>query len=463
MPLRKKIRSGYIITFLLLMITYFFIFMATWNLQKEYDRVTNSYKAQNKIGELKNSIVEAETSVRGYYITNDESFLKPYNENLNNIPVLYNELKILESGNPQQLRLLDSVQELIERRLSLMKKNIGLFEAAGRKSTEEVDANRRRGQAILDSIRTFSQHFINAEEKLMIERKERLSGMFSATNIITIISLLVSIFAILFSLYTYNRESHARDESTRKNIQYQKELEKNIEELKRMDAEVMELKSMEKFTATGRIARTIAHEVRNPLTNITLAAEQLQEIAKTPDSTMLLGMITRNSVRINQLVSDLLNATKAIELNLNKVSIHKILDDTIAMAADRIELGGIKVKKHYISEDCNVAVDEKIIKVAFLNILVNAIEAMEKNKGILKLRTQKEDDKCIIEIEDNGQGMDDDTLQKLFEPYFTNKSNGNGLGLTNCQNIILSHRGKIEARSTVGKGSIFTVTLKIAA
>ena len=462
MPLRKKIRSGYIITFILLMISYFFIFMATRTLQKEYDSVANGYKAQNKIAELKNSVVEAETSVRGYYITNDASFLTPYNENINKIPGIYNELKALEAKNPKQIQLLDSVQDLIGKRLALMKKNIRLFEEADRKTTAEIDANRKKGQIILDSIRLFSERFIKAEENLMTEKKDRLSGSFSATNIITIISLLTSIFTIFYSLYTYNKESHARDESTKKNIQYQKELERHIEELKRMDAEVRELKSMEKFTATGRIARTIAHEVRNPLTNITLAAEQLQETAQAEDSSMLFEMIVRNSVRINQLVSDLLNATKAIELNIQKLSIKDILDDTLAMAADRIELDGVKVQKQYSKETINVAADQKVIKVAFLNIIVNAIEAMEKNKGVLSIRTKRDGDKCIVQITDNGSGMDEDTLQKLFEPYFTSKSNGNGLGLTNCQNIILSHRGKIDVKSKPGKGSIFTVILKIA-
>lgn len=313
----------------------------------------------------------------------------------------------------------------------------------------------------MDSIRIYSQRFIEAEEKLMTERKSQLSGSYSTTNLITIISLLTSIFAIFYSLYTYNKESQARDESTTKNIQYQKELERHIEELQRMDAEVRELKSMEKFTATGRIARTIAHEVRNPLTNITLAAEQLQEVAQTADSSMLLEMISRNSIRINQLVSDLLNATKAIELTLQKVNINKILDDTLMMAADRIDLSGVKVEKDYAKDICDITVDEKIIKVALLNIIVNAIEAMEKNKGVLTVRTKKDRDKCTIEIRDNGSGMDQDTLQRLFEPYFTNKDKGNGLGLTNCQNIILSHRGKIEVSSNPGKGSVFTVFLKI--
>jgi signal transduction histidine kinase len=430
--------------------------------QREYDWVTNSYKAENKIGELKNSIVEAETSVRGYYITKDQAFLRPFRENQENINLAYNELKTLEAKNKNQLAKLDTIKQLIDLRLSLMKNNIATFQLAGEQTTPEVEFNRRRGQAILDSIRTHTQHFIANEEKLMAERKNNLTESFKTTQIIIFISLITSIIAILYSLFTYIKESAARDESTKKNIQYQKELETKIDELRKMDAEVRELKSMEKFTATGRVARTIAHEVRNPLTNISLAAEQLQEMAiQNSESSMLLDMISRNGIRINQLISDLLNATKVIELNIKKVSINKILDKALDMAADRLDLSQVKVEKNYAADICDVALDEEKIKIAFLNIIVNAIEAMEKNKGILTLRTKSAGDQCIIEIEDNGAGMDEDTLQKLFEPYFTNKSKGNGLGLTNCQNIIMSHRGKISVQSKVGKGSLFVVTLKI--
>jgi len=460
MPLRKKIRTGYIITFVLLMISYLFIFQSTWKLQKEYDWVAKSYKAENKIAELKNLIIEGETNVRGFYITKDESYLKILHENQDKVPVIYNELKILEEKNPDQLARLDAIKQVIDSRLALMKKNIEAFQLAVQQSTSEIDDNRRKGQIILDSIGLNIQQFISTEETLMNERKNKLTGSFTTTQIITFISLLTSILAIFYSLLIYNKESTARDESTRKNIQYQKELEANIDELKKMDAEVRELKSMEKFTATGRVARTIAHEVRNPLTNISLAAEQLQDMStQNNESSVLLDMISRNGIRINQLISDLLNATKVIELNIRKVSINKILDDTLEMAADRIDLGQVKVEKKYASDVCDVAVDEEKIKIAFLNIIVNAIEAMEKNKGILTLRTKNAGDNCIIEIEDNGTGMNNDTLQKLFEPYFTSKSKGTGLGLTNCQNIIMSHRGKITVNSIPGKGSIFMVTL----
>jgi len=462
MPLRRKIKAGYIVAFVLLMISYFFIFRSTRTVQKEYDWVANSYKAENKIGELKNSVIEIETNVRGYYITKDQAYLRPYRANQENISIIYNELKTLEAKNPYQLAKLDTVKQLIDRRLSLMKTNIAAFQQAGEQTTPVVESNRRKGQELLDSISIQTQHFISNEEELMTERKNNLTSSFKTTQIIIFISLITSIIAILYSLFTYIKESAARDKSSQKNIQYQKELEANIDELKRMDAKLRELKSMEKFTATGRVARTIAHEVRNPLTNISLAAEQLQELTThNNESSMLLDMIGRNSIRINQLISDLLNATKIIELNIRPVSINKILDETLEMAADRLDLSQVKVQKNYATDVCNVMVDEEKIKIAFLNIIVNAIEAMEKSKGILSLRTKNSGDSCIIEIEDNGNGMDDDTLQKLFEPYFTSKPNGNGLGLTNCQNIILSHRGNITVKSTPRKGTSFMVTLKM--
>jgi len=446
---------------MLLVISYFFIFRSTWTVQKEYDWLTNSYKAENKIAELKNLIIEIETSVRGYYITKDQTYLRTYRENQETISTIYNELKTLEEKNRNQLAKLDTVKQLIDLRLSLMKTNIAAFQQAGEQTTPFVDSNRRKGQEILDNIKVHTQHFISSEEKLMTERKNNLTNSFKTTQIIIFISLITSVIAILYSLFTYIKESAARDKSTQKNIQYQKELETNIDELKRMEAKLRELKSMEKFTATGRVARTIAHEVRNPLTNISLAAEQLQELTiQNNESSMLLDMISRNSIRINQLVSDLLNATKVIELNIRPVTINKILDETLELAADRLDLSQVKVEKNYATNMCDVLVDEEKIKIALLNIIVNAIEAMEKNKGILSLRTKNDGDTCIVEIEDNGNGMDDDTLQKLFEPYFTSKPNGNGLGLTNCQNIILSHRGNVTVKSTLRKGTSFVVTLK---
>ena len=90
-----------------------------------------------------------------------------------------------------------------------------------------------------------------------------------------------------------------------------------------------------------------------------------------------------------------------------------------------------------------VEIDPEKMKIAFLNIIINAIEAMEPGKGVLEIKIANLHQNCLITIKDNGSGMDKDSLLRIFEPYFTSKSEGNGLGLTHTQNIILNHKGKI--------------------
>jgi signal transduction histidine kinase len=122
----------------------------------------------------------------------------------------------------------------------------------------------------------------------------------------------------------------------------------------------------------------------------------------------------------------------------------------------------ITVEKEYAKNLCVVSVDEEKIKIAFLNIIVNAVEAMHDENGVLKIKTEEKNKKCVITISDNGIGMDRETRSKLFEPYFTNKLKGNGLGLTHTQNIILNHKASVEVKSEIGKGTSFIISLNFA-
>jgi signal transduction histidine kinase len=262
------------------------------------------------------------------------------------------------------------------------------------------------------------------------------------------------------------RENKARGKAVQRIKDYQSELNNRIVELARANTELLQMRRLEKFVATGRIARTIAHEVRNPLTNINLAADQLKTewTNGNGEANMLFEMIGRNSNRINQLISDLLNSTKFSELNYVKHSINTILDETLELAKDRISLDNIQIVKKYSKDICDVTIDKERIKIAFLNIIVNAIEAMKDKdgQGVLTIKTKAEKGKCKVIISDNGPGMDEDTMAKLFEPYFTTKVKGNGLGLANTQNIILNHKGDINVLSSRGRGSMFTIILDFA-
>ena len=458
--LRRRIRSGYIISFLLLLFSFCLIFYVQQKLVKEADWVIHSYVVLNNTETLKAELTAAETGMRGYLITHDTRFLKPYNTALTAVPALCNELKILTADNNEQQTRIDTLEQFIQKRMEILSGGLARFQKNGFVVSDEIKMRLDSGMNVMDSTRLYISNFRKAEEKLIQERKARLSGFFNGAEWLAIISLVIAFFTLLYSLVTFKREYSAKENASKIADKYKIDLESNKTELQEKNIELKELKDLEKFTSTGRIARTIAHEVRNPLTNILLATEQLRETeAKNEETPLLLDLINRNAARINQLVSDLLNATRFSHLDFAETNINQLMEETLELAKDRLDLNQITVEKNYSPEACVLSVDKEKMKVALLNIIVNAIEAMETGKGILQLKTRMQENKCIIEIRDNGKGMDEEVRQKLFEPYFTSKPKGNGLGLTNTQNIILNHNGNIRVYSEPGTGSLFVITL----
>lgn len=220
-----------------------------------------------------------------------------------------------------------------------------------------------------------------------------------------------------------------------------------------------EKQQQEKFAITGRIARLIAHEVRNPLTNILLAVSQLktEPAAETEDAELYLDIMERNCHRINHLVTELLQSTRMSELNMIPMSINLLVEKALQLASDRLQLNSIAVVKDLCKKDCKIQADEDKILIAFLNIIINGIEAMKAGEGQLNIEAWQDPDRVFVRISDNGSGIPPQNLVKLFEPFFTNKTKGTGLGLTATQNIILQHKGTIAVESAVGEGTSFVI------
>jgi nitrogen-specific signal transduction histidine kinase/predicted RNase H-like HicB family nuclease len=238
-----------------------------------------------------------------------------------------------------------------------------------------------------------------------------------------------------------------------------------IKDLSAIKAKEEEDLNLKKFSATGRIARLLAHEVKNPLTTIVLSADQLQmelpeEVLK--ESGDLIEVIQRNCDRINQLVTQLLESTRFSELNISSHPINNLLDEALAKVKARIEMKGIKIIKDYEPELCTIEVDSEQVEIALINLIVNSVEAISHENGSIKLSTAIKGEFCEIEIEDNGTGISNENLERLFEPFYTSKNLGTGLGLTNTQKIILSHGGSIRVKSEIGKGTTFIINFKVS-
>lgn len=458
-----RVRWGYLTAFILLLISYILTFYSSQQVLNQQERVHHTTNVINTLDILSSELKDAESSVRGYCITADELFLSDYYKVPALIDSILTRLKSLTKDNHVQQARLDTLSVLIIKKLNVLDVGIINFKNNNHVISDSLRAKPYTGKVIMDEIELIIKKLQNEEDNLIIKRSERVGTLSNFIKVINIASIVIAIVLAFYSITTFNKENKAKQAADKQAERLRQQLEMRVKELDTLNTELLELRSIEKFAVTGRIARTIAHEVRNPLTNINLATEHLRsEIPPGSETEILLGMISRNSNRINELINDLLNSTKAAQLYFSKVNINDIVDQSLGFAQDRIDLKGIKVVKNYAGDLHPVLADVEKLNIAFLNIIVNAVEAMEVKRGILTLTTENKNNRCVVTISDNGKGMDKESLSKLFEPYFTTKEKGTGLGLTHTQNIILSHHANIYAESVEGKGSSFIISFNYA-
>ncbi|RNI33674.1 hypothetical protein EFY79_18120 [Hanamia caeni] len=456
-PIRRP-RIGFFAAVFLLFLSYILTLISTRKVSTQDFWMDHTNEVIHNLDNMVGFLEKSESAFRGYLITNDHEPLLKYESGKKMIDSTFSVLQDLTKENVSQQKNLDTLQSLIQTKYSWIENYIKNPVSLEKLSIENLNGNVEgiaNAVAITNTISKMKQEEINLRNSWS-DKISKYSGLIQVLNIISII---IAVLLIIYSLLIYNKEKKDKMKAAEKAEKYKQELQERVNELAKLNTELIELRRLEKYVVTGRIARVMAHEVRNPLTNINLACEQLRAETETEDSQIFFTMIKRNSERINQLVSDLLATTRA-ELSFSPASINEILDDSLYLALDRIQLNQINVEKHFDADICSIPVDAEKLKIAFLNLIVNAIEAMDNN-GKLEITTKNLPGKCLVKISDNGKGMQKSQLDRLFEPYFTTKEKGNGLGLANCHNIIIGHRGSITAESEVGKGTSFTITFPL--
>ncbi|HZE83653.1 MAG TPA: ATP-binding protein [Puia sp.] len=231
----------------------------------------------------------------------------------------------------------------------------------------------------------------------------------------------------------------------------------DVTNLKRIERATFQI---EKLRSTATLLRTLAHEVRNPLTNINLSVEQLKPGIDPEESTIYLDIIARNCKRIDAIISELLGLSRPAEISLQKVSLQSIMETTLAAASDRISLKGIDLELNYPDDPAHVMADIEKMKIAFLNIIINAVEAVPEESGKITISIKEIAPHFRVSISDNGSGISEENLSRIFEPYFTSKTNGFGLGLAATWNILQSHKATIDVTSQSGEGTSFILAFE---
>ena len=227
---------------------------------------------------------------------------------------------------------------------------------------------------------------------------------------------------------------------------------------------MVQMQRADRLAALGEIAAGVAHEIRNPLTSIKGFVQLIEEELSAEDPRLEYTQIVIREVdRMNRIINELLYYARPSESEKISGSINRIIEDTLFLINIKTINPKVQVHTQLNSELPNLCIDVEQIKQVFMNLLINSIQAIEKS-GEINLETSLTPDGKLVRIaiRDTGKGIKPENLKKLFDPFFTTRDKGTGLGLAVVQKIVEMHRGYVEVESQPGQGTTFTVFLPLS-
>jgi two-component system sensor histidine kinase PilS (NtrC family) len=233
----------------------------------------------------------------------------------------------------------------------------------------------------------------------------------------------------------------------------------DLTEVRRLEREV---RMHDRLAAVGRLAAAIAHEIRNPLTSIAGSVSLLSGIPDlSAEHRQLLQIVTRESERLNHIITDFLGYSRGKQYQFRKVDLLPLLEDTLTLLEHRLsaQKSAIRVERNYQLAEAWTLADGDKIKQVFWNFCENAVRAMG-DRGTLTVSVESAGDDWQINFADTGPGMSPQLIEKIFEPFQSQFEGGTGLGLAIVYQIVQAHEGKVWARSKVGQGSVFVLKLR---
>jgi signal transduction histidine kinase/ferredoxin len=244
------------------------------------------------------------------------------------------------------------------------------------------------------------------------------------------------------------------------------QLEKSHRELQFSHQELEQAQSQlirtEKLASLGQLAAGVAHEINNPLGTITIYAHiLLKGMDKDDPRREDIELIVNESNRAKEIVQGLLSFARETKLRPGPVNVNDLLEDVLGLVVNQSLFHNIKIRKSLFQGLPTIVADETQLKQVFLNIILNAAQAMEGH-GKLSITTTPERKQIKVKILDTGPGISPEVVKNIFSPFFTTKEKGTGLGLAISYGIIERHSGKIDVETALGKGSTFIVSLPIS-
>jgi len=215
----------------------------------------------------------------------------------------------------------------------------------------------------------------------------------------------------------------------------------------------------DRLATIGELAAGAAHEIRNPLTSIKSSLQYLESRCHEENEKKLLGVALQETDRIDEILAALLSFSRPSEILKEPCDLVPLLEESVALVSIQARANGVEVRTSAPPGPVLVNADKSQLKQVFLNVFLNAVQAMGDG-GLLSVEeVVLENGKTLVRVVDTGPGIPEEDIERAFDPFFTTKKGGTGLGLSICYSIIKAHGGEIELRSRLGEGTTVLITL----
>ncbi len=415
--------------------------------------------------DLNASFLEMRISEKNFLLYNDEKWIVNIHENIDS------SIQSIEATKEDISRVIG------ENNLQLLKSYLNEYSHV----IDEIDRAKGKNPQLKSELRTVGgklRDFFRA--KTQLERK-RVNDIISNAKRLLFISFLCILFLsivlgrfvsrkVVLSMRAIERLAMSIAEGNFSKIEDARSkdefgsvilaINRMSEELKNREEEIIQAK---KLASLGVLTAGVAHELTNPLNNISMIAQnymELNDFLNRENRLTLMNTIYEETKRMEDVVRNLLDFSKAREARLKEANVNEIVRKSVQLMQNTLHISNIESKVNLQPHLPRVYVDEHQIEQVMVNLIANAVHAMSPG-GTLFIGTRKgEEDKVMISVKDTGKGIPPEYLPNIFDPFFTTKgSSGTGLGLSVSYGIIKNHGGNIRVESAVGVGTTFTIEL----
>ena len=348
-------------------------------------------------------------------------------------------------------------------------------------NAKSVENEETDGEAHVIPIKTSEGRFYI----MVILKSDRKQAVQRATRplIYTLLILLLSTAVTVFLVWRFTRpianlsnaarhvaegdlsfrvpDAKRNDEMGKLTTQFN-EMTAELEKARELESQ---LQQSEKSAVVGRLASAIAHEIRNPLNYINLSLDHLRSKFAPDDAEKrrtfekLTAQLKTEVGRINRQISDFLSYSRPTNPNLQPLDVRNVIEDSLRIVEAQAEEQNIKISLVERENVPKISGDAEFLRSVFNNLFINAVQSMATTGGQLNITISSAQNNVKIEVKDTGCGIDEEHLEKIFEPYFSTKETGTGLGLAIVKKIVEVHNGTIDVESNSSDGTKFTIEL----